>query len=378
MAGRRGLIAIAAALLAGAALADPPSPAPGSLRVATFNMALNRPAPGALVQEFRLGESRQIAAVVEIVQRVRPDILLAQEIDHDPRGIAAALLAEALRTGRNNADPIDYRHVFTAEVNTGQPTGFDLDGDGRTDGPRDAFGYGTFPGQYGMAVLSRFPFGPLRSFTRLPWAALPGALIPPDHFPPGFAPRLSSKAHWDLAVDAPAGRLRLLASHPTPPVFDGPEDLNGRRNADEIEFWTAYLSGASWMTDDAGATGGEAGDPVVVLGDLNADPVDGDGRREAMRVLLAHPRLQDARPASAGGAAAADAGHRGDPALDTAQFRGPGALRVDHVLPDRRLVVTGSGVFWPAPGDPLRRLVGEGDPVVGSDHRLVWVDIRLP
>jgi len=35
-------------------------------------------------------------------------------------------------------------------------------------------------------------------------------------------------------------------------------------------------------------------------------------------------------------------------------------------------------VFWPAPGDPLRRLVGEGAPVRSSDHRLVWVDVTLP
>jgi hypothetical protein len=35
-------------------------------------------------------------------------------------------------------------------------------------------------------------------------------------------------------------------------------------------------------------------------------------------------------------------------------------------------------VFWPAAGDPLRRLVGDGGRVVSSDHRLVWVDVRLP
>jgi len=30
--------------------------------------------------------------------------------------------------------------------------------------------------------------------------------------------------------------IHILASHPTPPVFDGVEDRNGRRNHDEIRL----------------------------------------------------------------------------------------------------------------------------------------------
>jgi hypothetical protein len=48
------------------------------------------------------------------------------------------------------------------------------------------------------------------------------------------------------------------------------------------------------------------------------------------------------------------------------------------VLPDRRLAVVGAGVFWPADGEPHRRLVGDGSRIVSSDHRLVWVDLTLP
>ena len=80
------------------------------------------------------------------------------------------------------------------------------------------------------------------------------------------------------------------------------------------------------------------------------------------------------RPKRQGGA---NADHTGDPALDTADWRdepGPGNLRVDYVLPSRDLIVTGSGVFWPAPDDPAFRLIGSGKPA-SSDHRLVWIDI---
>ncbi len=385
MARPRGLTlgAALAALIGAAAAAEPAPPAPGAVRVAVFNVALSRRAPGALVQEFRLGGSAQIDAVAEIVQRVRPDILLLNELDHDVKGEALRLFAETLAQGRGGADGIAYPHRFAAPSNTGLLTGHDLDGDGRVARPRDAQGFGFYEGQFGMALLSRFPLGPVRTFQSFRWRDMPGALIPPGHYPPEAegALRLSSKSHWDVASETPGGRLHVLASHPTPPVFDGPEDANGRRNADEIRFWARYLDGEGWMTDDSGAAGGAAPGPVVVLGDLNSDPADGDGRRAAIRALLAHPRLQDPAPESAGGRAAADPDHAGDPARDTAAFGrnpGPGSLRVDYALPSRDMAVTGAGVFWPPPGDPLRRLVGEGDAPISSDHRLVWVDLRLP
>lgn len=373
--------ALTIAAAAAAASAEPPAPAAGAIRVATFNTALSSRNPGQLVQKLRLGGDEQIAAIAEIIQRVRPDVILLNEIDHDARAIAATLFRDYLTEGQGGAEGLDYPYLFTAPVNTGVSSGFDLDGDGRKTGPRDAFGFGYFEGQYGMAILSRLPLDPagVRSFQRQLWAEMPGALLPADHFG-AAAPhvRLSSKSHWDAPVRLPDGRiLHLLASHPTPPVFDGPEDANGRRNHDEIRFWVDYASGADWMVDDAGAAGGLApGAAWVVLGDLNADPHDGDARRGALHLLLA--MATDPAPKSVGGALAPGKPAKGDPALNTADWKekgGPGDLRVDYVLPSKEWEITGSGVFWPAEGDPLRRLVGVGGKA-SSDHRLVWVDIR--
>ena len=52
--------------------------------------------------------------------------------------------------------------------------------------------------------------------------------------------------------------LHVLASHPTPPTFDGPEDRNGRRNHDEIRFWADYISPgqSGYIVDDEGRSGG--------------------------------------------------------------------------------------------------------------------------
>ena len=163
--------------------------------------------------------------------------------------------------------------------------------------------------------------------------------------------------------------LHILAAHPTPPVFDGPEDFNGRRNADETRLLQALIDGADWPVDDRGAAGGlKPGTPFVVAADLNADPVDGEANHGAIAALLADPRLQDPAPASRGAAAApqdgANAGHRGPPATDTADWRddpaGPGNLRVDYVLPSAGLTVTGAGVFWPTPDSPLSPLIAGG------------------
>jgi hypothetical protein len=192
-----------------------------------------------------------------------------------------------------------------------------------------------------------------------------------------------------VPVTLPDNRvLHVLASHPTPPIFDGPEDFNGRRNGDEIRLTLALIDGAPWLRDDRGQGGGLGErDLFVVTGDLNADPFDGEAGGKAIGELLAHPRLQDPKPASAGGVEAAlsggaNAAHRGPAAQDTADWRddpGPGNLRVDYVLPSIGLTITGSGVFWPEIADPLARLVAPGEykgrrPAT-SDHRLVWVDI---
>ncbi len=355
---------------------------PDTIRIATFNAGLVRKGAGVLVHEMDAG-SAQIDAVAEIILRVRPDILILNKFDRDPAPRAVTGFAEWLRAGIAGLEGLDYPFLYQGPVSTGLPSGHDLDGDGNQRGPRDAFGYGHFPGQYGMALLSRFPidYDRLRGFRRLLRTMIPGADRPvnadgtpchPDRI--WRALRLSSVSQWDVV-------LHVLASHPAPPVLDGPEDFNGRRNGDEIRLTLSLIDGAAWLRDDRGQGGG------LRTGDLNADPFDGEARREAIGALLSHPRVQDPKPASAGGAEAAllggaNAGVLGRPGQDTADWRdvpGPGNMRVDYVLPLIGLQITGSGVFWPEADSPLARLIAK-DPTGGrrpasSDHRTVWVDI---
>jgi endonuclease/exonuclease/phosphatase family metal-dependent hydrolase len=182
-----------------------------------------------------------------------------------------------------------------------------------------------------------------------------------------------------VPVQTPAGVVHLLAAHPTPPVFDGPEDRNGLRNFDEIRLWSEYLTPGDkpWLCDDAGHCGGLAPDArFVIAGDYNADPYDGDGLSGAMAQLLSHPRVDASFVPRSEGAREAAAKYaiprRGAPSAHTGDF-GPkvGTLRLDYVLPSRSLRVVRGAVSWPASG------VLPFDPTTASDHHLVWLDLVL-
>ncbi|WP_217213352.1 endonuclease/exonuclease/phosphatase family protein [Streptomyces sp. AC550_RSS872] len=401
----------ALASLAGAALATtaafPASAAERhgrrAVRFATFNASLNRGTQGALITDLSTPDNAQARNVAETIQRVDPDVLLINEFDYDEQGRAVRLfLRNYLAVGHHGAKPVRFPYHFTGPVNTGVATGLDLDGkNGVVTTPgsdaygQDAYGYGWFPGQYGMVVLSKFPIDrrAVRTFQRFLWKDMPANVMPPGYYSEEARAilRLSSKSHWDVPVCIGHDTVHFLVSHPTPPTFDGPEDRNGRRNHDEIRLWADYVGGhrrSAYLYDDKGRRGGlRAGARFVIAGDNNADPYDGDSYAHAIRQLLDHPavRLPQAPPASEGGVEAArlqggaNASHLGDPAYDTSDFgdTAPGNLRVDYVLPSRGLIPGANGVFWPTSGDPLYRLVGNGATVATSDHRLVWQDVRV-
>jgi len=368
---------------------------PETVRFATFNASLNRSNTGDLVNDLSTPNNPQAKVIAEIIQRARPDVLLINEFDFDP--VAVELFHDNyLAISQNGAPPITYDHAFIAPSNTGIPSGFDLNNNGAVGGPDDAFGFGFFPGQFGMVVYSRYPIVRSRTFQNFLWKDMPGALLPED--PVSGEPwytdeeldvfRLSSKSHWDLELEIGRQRVHLLVSHPTPPVFDGTEDRNGTRNHDEIRFWADYISPSRsrYIYDDTGRRGGiDRGEPFVIAGDQNSDPLDGDSIPGAIQQLLDHPKVNDRRTPTSSGAVwatetqgGANSTHLSDPAEDTADFAdtAPGNLRADYVLPSKDLRINDSEVFWPAEGEPFFELTGVF-PFPSSDHRLVWVDVKI-
>ena len=399
------------------------------VRFATFNASLNRNFEGQALADLsapynpaetdtalRLRRA-QAANVAEIIQRVRPEVLLINEFDYvdgplDGNAMTDAFQANYLGVSQSGQPPIHYDYVFVAPSNTGIPSGFDLNNNGGPPGgPDDALGFGFFPGQFGMAVFSQHPirYSQVRTFQNFKWADMPGALLPtyPASWPvaelrglPWYTDDelavlpLSSKSHWDIPIRIGNRTVHFLTSHPTPPVFDGDEDRNGRRNFDEIRLWADYIEGgdaASYIYDDDGKYGGlKAGESFVIAGDQNSDPLDGDSRPGAIQQLLNSPLVNTSMtPQSAGAIEAAqlqglaNLNHRSDPRFDTADFNdnAPGNLRADYVLPSSDLQITSSAVFWPLQAETqLFRLTGVFTPSLpgsfpSSDHRLVWVNV---
>ena len=356
------------------------------IRFATFNVFLNRPEQGELQRD--LGNSdTQARKVAEIIAHIRPDVLLLNEFDFDPSGNTLSLFAdEYLAKVAKPFRPIQYPYRYLAPSNTGIAAPIDVNGDGVIKGPSDAYGYGSFPGQYAMALLSRYPIEShqVRTFQNFLWRDMPRAEIPQNFYTDQELEifRLSSKSHWDIPIRVDELLIHALAAHPTPAVFDGVEDHNGRRNHDEIRLWADYIDGAGYLYDDRGRTGGLArNERFVIVGDYNADPVDGDSRNNAINQLLNHALVDASQPPNSAGAVVAakldklDRPHKGDPATDTSDFSQN--LRIDYVLPSHwGLDIEQTGVFWPTPDDPLYDLVGDGDPIQSSDHRLVWADLR--
>jgi endonuclease/exonuclease/phosphatase family metal-dependent hydrolase len=398
---------------------------PVVIRVATFNLEDVRSSD--LVD----GSNPRLKRLAEVIQRIRPNVILLNEIAFDPEtatpaadGTGGASAGGGKPAGSNgqrfaefylavaqapDVAPLRMR-AFMAPVNTGLFSGFDLDNDGtvtstyptpRPSGPDgspaplppaeqaaarayggDCWGFGTFPGQYGMALLVderlTIDLKDVRTFQMFPWSFLEGAITPKNPDGTEFYSteefeqfRLSSKSHWDVPVILPNGaKVHFLCSHPTPPAFDGPEQRNKRRNHDEIRFWRDYIENSSALVDDAGIAGGLATradgrveiDPIpfVVLGDLNADPEKGNSFRNPMKTFLLGNRhvnadLTPSSPIEIAGLTPSD----------TARFK----LRVDYVLPSKLIRVREAGVWRQKPSGAVE---------FPSDHFPVWMEIEVP
>ncbi len=334
-----------------------------TLRIATYNGEMTAKGPGLILAALTMGDDPKLLAVMQAIVRLNADILVLTGIDYDLSGKTLRALADQL-----GQQGLVYPFQMALRPNSGIATGLDLDNNGRFGEPRDAQGYGQFAGQAGIAVLSRHPIDTANAvnYSEFLWRDLPGNLMPQDTSPQIAAvQRLSSGGHWSVPVILDNGQpLSLLVFYATPPVFDGAEDRNGRRNHDEAAFWLRLLAGELPFAPPS--------PPFVVMGQSNLDPTDGEGLPDALDALLAHPALQDPRPM--GNHDRSDPGHSGDPLLDTAlYFPGPGGLRVEVILPSAELQVIGSGVLWPAGSDPFAATLA-----LASRHRPVWVDVTQP
>ena len=369
-----------------------------NLRVATFNVSMEAlnyitgsqknkaTVTGNELTQALKANTLQIKNIAEIIQQTNPDIILLNEFDRavDDHLNLHYFLKHYLSQSQNGQSGIEYPYYYQGSVNTGVKVKGDVNNDNQHNQlPSDTHGYGYFEGHFGMVLLSKYPINEkqIRTFQYFKWHDMPNALKPidPSTNQPWYNDdvwktlRLSSKSHWDIPVNVNGKTIHILASHPTPPVFDGPENRNGNRNHDEIRFWFDYINEqqAQYIYDDLGTKGGITLDePFIILGDLNASSVEGDAINSGIKALLNSKKIQDPKPSSIGGNL-----HKTDSSYakyHTAYW----GMRADYVLPSSiGFTVKNSGVFWPEKNDENYRLIKNRQ--ASSDHRLVWVDVVL-
>ncbi|ODA30483.1 hypothetical protein A8L45_20180 [Veronia pacifica] len=332
---------------------------------------------GEVRKRVSTGGDERLRKIASVIAATSPDILLLCEVDQCGDGGDDGTIKQFLRKYLTDQQE-NYPYFYQPAVNTGKPY---KQKDNVKNQPDFAQGYGFHHGQYGFALLSRYPIctDEIRSWQKVIWQSMPKNRMPADYYPAWVETqkRISSKSHVMIPVDIGGTRIKLIACHPTPPVFDGDEKRNYSRNADELRLIRDMIEGADYLCDD-----GECSDPIeppfVILGDLNADQYFGDGDREEIGRLLTHPAIHKATatghlvPASHRAKRHAGRIAKGNPFATHES-----GLRLDYILPSAEISPLDSRVVWSANDLPRpREADGTADfSTNGSDHRLVWVDI---
>lgn len=358
-----------------------------AVRFMTFNLEDVRHEHASTTDNARLHR------LAEVIQRIRPNVLLLNELetisDSSQYSTADLFIQNYLMIPQaQGLEGIEFAS-YTPATNTGIPSGHDLDRSGevhsiaparsqrQTSEQRayggDCFGFGTFPGQYGMALLVdpalKILENSIRTYQHFLWNDLPDVQFPmlkdgtPYYPEEAWAEfRLSSKTHAIVPIQLPNKSIvHAIISHPTPPAFDGPEQRNKLRNHDEIRMIYAIIENHQYLYDDLGLAGGlEAGSSFVVIGDLNADPIHGSSIGDPINsfLLSSNQIAKSTAPSSSINIEGLDP-------TDTSGFR----LRVDYVLPSADLGILDSGLW---------RHGSDQDSGFGSDHFPVWVDLLVP
>ncbi|WP_256687578.1 endonuclease/exonuclease/phosphatase family protein [Halococcus qingdaonensis] len=387
---RRDFIAIAGTVAIGTGTVSADDGDDEPVTFATYNVVDLR------TEQVQSSSDEQAAAAARVIQEIRPDVLVLNELTNNRQASrvkdvpsspsnARAFVENYLSVPqRSDLRGIEYPQTVMPTTNTGVASGLDLDNNDTVDetpGDRtygnDAYGFGEFPGKYGLAILSRFPIrrDAIRTFRKFLWKDMPDNLLPRDPSTENYLSaaeaeefRLSSKTHIDVPIEIGDEVVHALAAHPTPPVFDGEGNFNGKRNHDEIRLLADYVAGADYIYDDSGKQGGLDDDSYVLMGDMNAAPGDAETLNAATEYFVENDAfVATPFPTSPGGAAKNGSRSR----FWTAEFES----QVDYVLPSPDLGRDQSSVVWPSAATTERGLL---DAVrTASDHRFVWANVPI-
>lgn len=279
------------------------------LRIATYDVNLRFGIDAELVQALATGNDAQASALAQVLQIVRPDVLLLNKFKYIPELDASGnsrterLFQELyLNVSQNGADPLYYPYTLSY--------------------PTSNLIIDAFP--ISWLVLSQYPIdmASIRTFSTFLWTDMPGA------FGPVVSLRLA-ELFADVPIQLPDDKVvNFLVDDPLPPITIARELKN--QTHDQVRFIKDYINGQTYMYDDDGQMGGLPPDTsFVIAGDLNVELFDGTNVPGAAEQLLDDPLINTELTPSSTGAVVqaqlqggANENHQGNPAYDTADFGG--------------------------------------------------------
>jgi hypothetical protein len=339
------------------------------------------------------GSDQQASAAAEVIARHAADIVCINEIQYDmvntpSQGMPGAPFAQpgGFDGGAENATRLadrvrgfDAAVDYTDRLITRGNSGFYWNGDDLGQSWYILRGWGEFAGRFNTAVLSRYPIlrDQVRVITDVPWESLPENTIAQMErdlgfgVPPGFP--IFEKSLNIVPVDlGEHGILYLVLLHTVSPAFD---PINPYRNYDELRalrmFLDAELPGVEPLPEGA---------RFMVIGDLNADPDDGDGLPGAIQQVLEHPSVVAWFPEGHG--------TKGDNGQYNTYLSGCGnddgvvvnptqkfQMQLDYILPSQNIGEPSAGaIFWPD-------FMAEQDDFAlrcyASDHSYMFADVTI-
>lgn len=362
---------------------------PSHIRVGQFNLR------EMTTKKLMDAADEQATAAAEVLARFAPDVVNINELQYDIQGVptssspgqpkadakpgtfgGAAENAKRLADRVRGVDPTaDYPYVIQTLGNSG----FLWEGSNNGSAVFDLRGWGEWRGRFNTAILSKWPIleDQIRVIADFAWEDLPDNLIAQMETEQGLTvPQgwpLFEKCLNVIPVQIGDEVVHFVLLHPVTPVYDV---INTYRNHDELHALQLFLEGKLPGVDPL-----PEGAKYVVIGDLNADPEDGDGIEGSIQQVLDHPGLtaffpeghgtkysNGARNTYLGGCGLDDGSTVDDP---TTHFQ----LQLDYLLPSKTLgTPTGGEVFFP----DFKTAKDDFDLACrASDHRFVYEEIDL-
>jgi hypothetical protein len=372
----------------GAAVGGSGGAGPRQVKVAHFNIK------ELTTKKLLDADDEQATAATQLVARIGADIVCFNEMQFDIDGTPTASMPGAPKTttwggfdggaenARRFADRVathDPAATYAETIHGVGNSGFYWEGDDLGQYFYVLRGWGEFEGRFNTACISKLPIlrDQARIVSDIAWEDLPEstiALMKEEtgfDVPAGFP--LFEKGLHIVPIDVGGEVLWLVLLHPVAPAFD---PINTYRNFDELRALRLFLDGAL-----AGVEPLPPDAKVLVMGDLNADPEDGDSIEGAIQQVLEAPMLEPWMPVGAGtkgtngqhnsylsGCGNDDGVVVEDP---TTKFQ----LQLDYMLPSKALGAPLDGaIFFP---DFETEREDFDLACRASDHRLLWAVVEM-